>query len=63
MVIHRRAPPLQDIGGGQPRQIEGTDLDLWAMEIDVEEAKAAFMSATEVRPCAAACPGGWWLIG
>mmetsp|Transcript_28959 Transcript_28959/g.74310 ORF Transcript_28959/g.74310 Transcript_28959/m.74310 type:complete len:734 (+) Transcript_28959:541-2742(+) len=37
----------QDIGGGQPRQIEGTDLDLWAMEIDVEEAKAAFMSATE----------------
>lgn len=37
----------QDISGGQPRQIEGTDLDLWAMEIDVEEAKASFKSASE----------------
>jgi arsenite-transporting ATPase len=30
----------QDLSGGKPVPLEGTDLPLWAMEIDPEEAKA-----------------------
>jgi arsenite-transporting ATPase len=35
---------LQDVSGGKPVPIEGTDLPLWGMEIDPEEAKAEFMT-------------------
>jgi len=34
----------QDISCGRPVQIEGTDLDIWGMEVDVDEAKDSFMS-------------------
>ena len=40
---------LQDISGGQPRQIEGVDFDLWGMEIDVDAATSEFMSKSQVR--------------
>ena len=35
---------LQDIGGGQPVQLEGTDLPVWGMEIDPDKAKQQFRS-------------------
>mmetsp|Transcript_4879 Transcript_4879/g.13611 ORF Transcript_4879/g.13611 Transcript_4879/m.13611 type:complete len:760 (+) Transcript_4879:198-2477(+) len=34
----------QDIGGGKPVQIEGTDFDLWGMEVDVDAATDEFRS-------------------
>ena len=33
---------LQDVSGGKPVQLEGTDLPIWGMEIDPEEAKEQF---------------------
>ena len=43
------APPsdklaAQDISGGQPVQLEGTDLPVWGMEIDPDKAKQQFRS-------------------
>lgn len=35
---------LQDISGGQPVQLEGTDLPVWGMEIDPDKAKQQFRS-------------------
>ena len=32
--------PAQDVSGGAPVAVEGTELPLWGMEIDVERAKA-----------------------
>ena len=34
----------QDISGGQPVQLEGTDLPVWGMEIDPDKAKQQFRS-------------------
>jgi arsenite/tail-anchored protein-transporting ATPase len=36
----------QDVSGGKPVRVEGTDLPLWGMEIDVEDAKAELREAT-----------------
>ena len=33
---------MQDISGGQPVQLEGTDLPVWGMEIDPDKAKQQF---------------------
>ena len=30
---------IQDVSGGKPVAVEGTDLPLWGMEVDPEEAK------------------------
>ncbi len=40
---------MQDISGGQPVQLEGTDLPVWGMEIDPDKAKQQFRnySATD----------------
>ena len=32
--------PFQDVSGGAPVAVEGTELPLWGMEIDVERARA-----------------------
>eukprot|EP00195_Chlamydomonas_chlamydogama_P005384 CAMPEP_0202890670 /NCGR_PEP_ID=MMETSP1392-20130828/997_1 /ASSEMBLY_ACC=CAM_ASM_000868 /TAXON_ID=225041 /ORGANISM="Chlamydomonas chlamydogama, Strain SAG 11-48b" /LENGTH=714 /DNA_ID=CAMNT_0049574285 /DNA_START=142 /DNA_END=2286 /DNA_ORIENTATION=- len=37
----------QDVSGGKPVPIEGTDLPLWGMEIDPEEAKEEFRQFNE----------------
>jgi hypothetical protein len=36
----------QDVSGGRPVRVEGTDLPLWGMEIDVEAAKTDLREAT-----------------
>ena len=36
----------QDVSGGQPVPVEGTDLPIWGMEIDADEARAKFQSAS-----------------
>lgn len=33
---------LQDVSGGKPVPVEGTDLPIWGLEIDPEEAKEEF---------------------
>lgn len=35
---------LQDVSGGKPVPVQGTDLPLWGLEIDPEEAKSEFMA-------------------
>jgi hypothetical protein len=48
--------PLQNVGGGSPVLIEGTDLPLWGMEIDPEKEKENFKAYTAGMTCAtAAC--------
>lgn len=42
----------QDISGGLPVPIEGTDLPLWGMEIDPEQAKEEFRLSSEVTKTA-----------
>ena len=36
----------QDVSGGEPVQIEGTTLPIWGMEIDADEARRTFQSAS-----------------
>ena len=36
----------QDVSGGEPVQIEGTTLPIWGMEIDADDAKRTFQSAS-----------------
>ncbi|KAL6762077.1 anion-transporting ATPase-like domain-containing protein [Haematococcus lacustris] len=36
----------QDVSGGKPVLVQGTDLPLWGLEIDPEEAKAEFMTSS-----------------
>jgi hypothetical protein len=36
--------PLQDVSGGKPVLLEGVDLPLWGLEVDVEEGKREFAS-------------------
>lgn len=36
------APPAQDVSGGKPVLLAGSDLPLWGMEVDPEEGKAEF---------------------
>ena len=31
---------MQDVSGGKPVMLAGTDLPLWGMEVDVERARA-----------------------
>ena len=38
---------LQDLSGGAPVPIEGTELPLWAMEIDTEKATADFRASSK----------------
>ncbi len=38
---------LQDLSGGAPVPIEGTELPLWAMEIDAEKATADFRASSK----------------
>jgi hypothetical protein len=35
---------LQDVSGGKPVLLEGVDLPLWGLEVDVEEGKREFAS-------------------
>ena len=42
----------QDVSGGAPVAVEGTDLPLWGMEVDVERARADI----RVRPAQAGVP-------
>ena len=35
--------PSQDVSGGKPVLVAGTDLPLWGMEIDPEEGRREFM--------------------
>lgn len=35
---------LQDVSGGKPVMLEGVDLPLWGLEVDVEEGKQEFAS-------------------
>ena len=37
---------MQDVSGGQPVQLEGTDLPVWALEIDPDQAVSAFRTAS-----------------
>ena len=37
----------QDVSGGVPRPVQGTDLPIWGMEIDPERAKAEFREYTD----------------
>lgn len=37
----------QNIGGGQPVQIQGTDLPLWGMEINADEARQRFRASSQ----------------
>ena len=39
---------VQDVSGGKPVPVEGTDLPLWGMEIDPEEAKEEFRASLAV---------------
>lgn len=39
---------MQDVSGGKPVPVEGTDLPLWGMEIDPEEAKEEFRASLAV---------------
>ena len=41
LELHPTSPP-QDLSGGVPILVEGTDLPLWGMEIDPEREKARF---------------------
>jgi arsenite-transporting ATPase len=34
------------VSGGKPVPVEGTDLPLWGLEIDTEEAKQEFLSSS-----------------
>jgi hypothetical protein len=36
------SPCLQDVSGGKPVLLEGVDLPLWGLEVDVEEGKREF---------------------
>lgn len=36
----------QDVSGGEPVQIEGTTLPIWGMEIDADDARRTFQSAS-----------------
>lgn len=38
--------PTQDVSGGMPVMLEGTELPLWALEIDPEREKAKFKAYT-----------------
>jgi hypothetical protein len=35
---------MQDVSGGKPVLLEGVDLPLWGLEVDVEEGKREFAS-------------------
>ena len=37
--------PAQDVSGGKPVLVAGTDLPLWGMEIDAEEGRQEFMQS------------------
>lgn len=39
-------PNHQDVSGGMPVMLEGTELPLWALEIDPEREKAKFKAYT-----------------
>ena len=43
-AVARHKYAAQDISGGQPVQLEGTDLPVWGMEIDPDKAKQQFRS-------------------
>ena len=36
----------QDVSGGRPVQVEGTDLPVWGMEIDADEARQRFQASS-----------------
>ena len=36
---------MQDVSGGKPVAVEGTDLPLWGMEVDPEQAKEEFRAS------------------
>jgi hypothetical protein len=40
-----RAGGAQDVSGGAPVAVEGTDLPLWGMEVDPEAAKEEFRAS------------------
>lgn len=52
--LARNAASLQDLSGGVPILVEGTDLPLWGMEIDTEREKERFKAWSAGEP-----PWGW----
>jgi len=36
----------QDVSGGEPVQLEGTDLPVWGMEIDADDARRTFQAVS-----------------
>lgn len=36
----------QDVSGGEPVQLEGTDLPIWGMEIDADDARRTFQAVS-----------------
>jgi hypothetical protein len=41
-ILPAETKTLQDVSGGKPVMLEGVDLPLWGLEVDVEEGRREF---------------------
>jgi hypothetical protein len=57
-----RARSPQDVSGGKPVLLQGSDLPLWGMEVDPEEGKAEFAAYNKANNTGqqVGCPPGGW---
>lgn len=59
---HPSATNKQDVSGGKPVLLEGVDLPLWGLEVDVEEGRREFAEFSAKNNTADQVRVGWWFI-